>query len=309
MPLDRHAQRLLRMIALSAVEGAGSLAERRRGLEDLQAMAEDEPDPATAGRDLRLDGADGPLAARLYSPDPKDDSAGVLIYFHGGGWVAGDLETHDGLCRRLAAASGAKVLALDYRRAPEHPFPAAIEDGLAAARWAAAHAGDLGLDPARLGLAGDSAGGGIAAAVAGLLRDAGGPPIALQLLICPILDLAHESASRLAFADGYFLDRATMAADLADYLPAGVDPSDPRLSPLLAKRLEGLPPTLIHAAQFDPFHDEALAYGERLNQAGVPARFTSHPGMIHYFYALPRAIPYAREAATMIGAQVREALA
>ncbi len=295
------------MIALSGSPAdGGSAADRRRGLEALKDMAEDAPDGAVAARELSFEGPGGPLKARLHAADPGEIGP-CLVYFHGGGWVAGDLETHDGVCRRLAQASGAKVLAVDYRRAPEHRFPAPVEDGLAAVRWASAQAVMLGVDPNRLGVAGDSAGAGIAAAVSQIARDQGGPRLALQLLICPILDVAHESASRRAFAEGFFLDVATMRADLADYLADG-DPGDPRISPLLAPRLDGLPPALIHAAEYDPFHDEAQAYAARLVEAGVDAQFTAHAGMIHYFYALPRAIPHAREAMVAIGAQVRERL-
>ena len=294
------------MIALAGGGDPGSAALRRRGLEHLKAMAEDPPDPAVTSQDLTVDAAAGPIGMRLY--DPGGAPGPVLVYFHGGGWVAGDLETHDGLCRRLALAARIKLLAVDYRRAPEHTFPAPIEDGLAAMRWLVEQAAGLGVDPARIGIGGDSAGAGVAAAVALILRDAGGPAIALQLLICPILDVARESPSRREFAEGYFLDHATMAADLADYLPPGADPADPRLSPLLAEQLDGLPPALVHSAQYDPFRDEAAAYAQRLAAAGVSVQLTEHAGMIHYFYALPRAIPYARDAAEAIGTQLRALL-
>ncbi len=296
------------MIALSGGGPVGSPQARRQGLEGLKAMAEDPPDPAVATTDLTAPGPGGDLTIRLYSPLEIGDPAPALVFLHGGGWVAGDLETHDGLCRRLALAAGVKVLAVDYRRAPEHRFPAPIEDALAAVDWARREARGLGIDPARLGLAGDSAGGGVAAAAAAIPRDRGGPGAALLLLICPILDVAHESPSRRDLAEGYFLDRATMRADLDDYLPEGADPADPRISPLLADSHAGLPPTLIHSAEFDPFRDEAAAYAERLRAAGAAVQLTEHPGMIHYFYALPRAIPYAHTAAAMIGAQVRGVL-
>jgi acetyl esterase/lipase len=294
-------------------------------------MFETPPDEAVEATDLTLPGPAGLLGARLYGPawrDPnpahprlrgdernEDSSAevarhehrpGLIVYVHGGGWVAGGLATHDGVCRRLAIGSGLKVLAVDYRLAPEHPFPAALEDALAAVRWAGATAEGLGCDPARLVVAGDSAGAGLAAAVA---QSADRPPVALQLLICPILNLAADSASRRAFAEGYFLDPATMAADLADYCGPAADRRDPRLSPLLAERLTGLPPALIHTAEYDPFRDEGEAYARRLRDAGVAVRQTRHGGMIHYFYALPRAIPYATEALAGIGAEIGSALA
>ncbi len=309
MPLDRHAQRLLSMTAMASGHGPGSPAQRRRGLESLRDLAEDEADAAVTAHDLSLEGPASALPARLYRPATADTAAPLpgLVFLHGGGWVAGDLSTHDGLCRRLCAASGAAILALDYRRPPEHPFPAAFDDALAAIRQTAARAAELGIDAGRLGVAGDSVGGGLAAAAALRLRDEGGPSLALLLLICPILDVPHESASRVALAEGFFLDRATMLADLDDYLGAG-DAADPRVSPLLAPDLAGLPPTLIHTAEFDPFRDEAHAFAARLTAAGGRAETTDHAGMIHYFYCLPRAIPHARDAASMIGAQVRKVL-
>jgi len=164
----------------------------------------------------------------------------------------------------------------------------------------------LGIDPNRLCIGGDSAGAGIAAAAA--LALGGRLPLAVQLLICPILDLAAESASRRTFAEGYFLDRATMAADLADYLGEHTDLADPRLSPLRAASLVAAPLALIHTASHDPFRDEAAAFSQALSEAGVATQITDHAGMIHYFYALPRAIPYAREAAQMIGAQLAAVL-
>ena len=301
MALDRGAQRLLKMLAATG-QGAGAArtpAERRRGLDSLAELFDTPPDKAVEATDLTLPGPAGPLGAQLYAPAAA--AQGLIVYFHGGGWVAGSLATHDGVCRRLAIGSGLKVLAIDYRLAPEHPFPAALDDALAAVRWAGASAEALDFDPARLVVAGDSAGAGLAAAVA---QSADRPPLALQLLICPILNLAGDSASRRAFAEGYFLDPATMAADLADYCGPTADLRDPRLSPLLAERLTGLPPALIHTAEYDPFRDEGEAYARRLRDAGVAVRQTRHGGMIHYFYALPRAIPYAAEALAGIGAEI-----
>jgi acetyl esterase/lipase len=307
MPLDPRAQRLLHMLSVSAdAIQAESTEDRRRGLASLTASVGGAAPAVAAVEDLSAPGADGPLALRRYRPEGA--GAGAILFVHGGGWVAGGLDTHDGVCRRLANASGCQVFALDYRLAPEHPFPAGLEDVLAAMTALAGQAGSLGFDPAKLAVAGDSAGGGLAASACLLVRDRGGPAVALQLLICPILDLVHESDSRRTFATGYFLSRATMARDLADYLPDGADLSDPRLSPLHAHSLKGLPPTHIHLAEFDPFRDEGLAYGERLNAAGVQASVTLHPGMIHYFYAMPGAIPYAEAALNDIGAAVKAVL-
>lgn len=306
MPLDRSAERLLRMLAAGGPGGARTPASRRRALRALAEMAETAPEGVEA-RDLEIPRPGGVVPARLYMPLPAratDSSRPVILFFHGGGWVAGDLETHDGVCRRLALASGAKVVAVDYRLAPEHPFPAAFEDALAAVRWAAEAGEAWGVDPARIVVAGDSAGAGLAAAVA----QNSPTPIALQALICPILNLAEASPSRRDFADGYFLDAATLAADLADYAGPSPDLSDPRLSPGLAPRLAGAPPALIVTAEFDPFRDEGEAYAEALTAAGVPARLTRHAGMIHYFYALTRLIPRGEAALTQLGAEIAAAL-
>jgi acetyl esterase/lipase len=255
-------------------------------------------------REHILPGPGGRLHARLYAAPHA--SQGGLVYFHGGGWVAGGLDTHDALCRRLAASSAAKVLAVDYRLAPEHPFPAAMDDALAATCWAAEHAGELGWDPARLAVGGDSVGAGLAAAVA---QHPSAPALALQVLICPVLDLVHETQSRRDFADGYFLDPAVMAADLQDYCGQVADLSDFRLSPLLAEDVRGVAPALIHAAQYDPFRDEAAAYAHRLDEAGVACRYTCWYGMIHYFYCLSRSIPGSAQVVRAIGAELTSALA
>jgi acetyl esterase/lipase len=311
MPLDRRARRLLDMLAATrgAPQGAQSPEDRRAALDALARVAD-----AGAGSEVTVEntvaaGPAGPVGVRIYSPRAAAGVLPALVFFHGGGWVAGGAATHGGFCGRLSAAAGVRVIAADYRLAPEHPFPAGLDDCLAATRWAAANASRLGLDPARLAVGGDSVGGGLAAATALALRAEGGPAIALQLLICPILDVRRAGGSRRALGDGYFISRAAFARDVADYLPPGVVADDPRVSPLRAASLAGLPPALVHTAQFDPFRDEGEAYAEALRAAGGTAEATRHPGMIHYFYAMARAIPYAAEAAAAIGAQLRGALA
>jgi acetyl esterase len=306
MPLDRHAKRFLDMLGVGgpAPGSYDTAEERRRTLRDLASGVETEPARVGDIREVTIPGPGGPLTLRLYTPIGAAAAAlPGLIYLHGGGWVAGGLDTHDGVCRRLANASGCRVLALDYRLAPEHPFPAAIDDGVAAMRWIAGHADELGVDPSRLGIGGDSAGAGLAAAICLIARDAGGPAIAFQLLICPILDVLEESPSRRELAEGYFLSRATMQRDLDLYCP-GVDRGDPHLSPLRAASLAGLPPALIHTAEFDPFRDEGQAYARALTGARVPVQATCHEGLIHYFYAMPAVIPRALTAMAQIGAEV-----
>jgi acetyl esterase len=310
MPLDRRAQRFLEMFAAAGPARAyGHPSERRGALQDLARIAETEPMELAEVRDGTIPGPGGPLPYRLYVPNDASTGPGPgLVFFHGGGWVAGGFDTHDGVCRRLAQASGCRVVAIDYRLAPEHPFPAAVHDARAAVSHVSTHAADFGIDPGRLGVAGDSAGANLAAHVCQSARHRGGPAIALQLLICPILDVESEAPSRRDFAEGYFLERATMERDLFHYCPGGTDLGDPRLSPALAVDVADLPPALIHTAEYDPFRDEGEAYGARLSEAGVAARVTRHPGMIHYFYAMPRTIPYAIGAMEEIGAGVREAI-
>jgi len=309
MPLDRSAQRLLGMLAASGgAEAGASLSDRRAALEALAEMADDVSTPV-AIENRTLPGPAGALPIRLYAPiEPITGPQPALVFFHGGGWVAGSLDTHDGLCRRLCEAAGCRVVAVDYRLAPEHPFPAALMDCLLAVNWVANHAAALGLDRSRIAVGGDSAGAGLAAAVTHIARDASGPAIALQVLICPILDVARRTGSRNAFGDGYFISRAAFHRDLADYAAQGVALDDPRLSPAHAAGLSGLPPALVHTAEFDPFRDEGEAYADALHGAGVDVDRVRHPGMIHYFYALARAIPYAEAAAGVIGAQMRTSL-
>ncbi|WP_217433855.1 alpha/beta hydrolase [Caulobacter sp. S45] len=310
--LDPRAARLLHMLEAgdAATTSRPSPLERRESLRGLADLAADPPPPGVTCEGLSCPAADGVrLDLRRYTPEIDPEGAGsgprpAMLYLHGGGWVAGDLETHAGVCGALAASSDCVVFALAYRRPPEHPFPGPIRDALDALAWLAREASRLGIDARRLVLAGDSAGANLAAAC---LVEERASPVALLLLICPILDLPLTTGSRERFGHGFFLDHGRLAADAEDYLQ-GADPADPQVSPLRARSLTHLPPTLIHAATCDPFRDEALAYAGRLEAAGVPVRVTVHPGMIHYFYALPRAIPFARSALAEIGTQVRSSL-
>jgi acetyl esterase len=316
MPLDRHARRFLEMLAAAgqARGGYDDAGERRRALNTLAELV-DPPGGTDIGgvRDQLLSVNDGVIVLRTYSPLGKPERVlPGIVFLHGGGWVAGSLESHDGLCRRLANESGCRIIAVDYRLAPEHPFPHALNDGFAAFGHIARNPKLFGIDPARLGIAGDSAGGTLASAICRLARDLNrednsGPAIAFQLLLCPILDIHGESAARRELADGYFLDRETLTRDLELYCP-DADHRDPRLSPLLADDLSGLPPAFIHTGQFDPFGDEGEAYATRLSEAGVIVHGRVHPGMIHYFYCMPRMIPYAHQALHLIGAEIRYAV-
>jgi acetyl esterase len=309
VPLDPRVQRFLGILAAGNPPDARktSVAERRSGLTALMNLGRTNIAVAQVF-DRVLPGPAGSLPVRVYSPVDDAQPLPGLVYFHGGGLVAGSIETHDTIARGLASSGGCRVLSVEYRLAPEHPFPAALQDALAAIQYIAAHASEFHVDAARLGVAGDSAGATLAAAACQSAARSRSPAIALQLLICPILDYSRTTPSRLELASGYLVDQATLDHDLMHYLPPGTDPSDPRVSPLLAEHLDGLPKTLIHTAEFDPLRDEGRNYFERLTRAGIEVSYTCHPGMIHLFYGLGAVIPYARKAFEQIGAQVRTAL-
>jgi len=245
-------------------------------------MAAGRPVPVGAVRDLSIVGAEGPLRARLYSCHEPGGPHPLLLYHHGGGFVIGDLDSHDGVCRMLCVHAGVNVLSVDYRLAPEHPFPAAVEDGRASLRWAIDNAAALGADPARVAVGGDSAGGNISAVACQLAARDGGPGPALQLLIYPATDASTPRPSTGLFAEGFFLTRAQMDWFTGHY-GAGCDLSDPRMSPLLADDLSGLPPALVITAGFDPLRDEGEDYAAALRAAGVPVVLRRFPGLIHGF--------------------------
>jgi acetyl esterase/lipase len=254
-----------------------------------------------------LPGPAGPIPFRIYTPVAAiDEPSGGVIFFHGGAWVLGDLDTHDCLCRILANESGCRLVSVDYRLAPEHPFPAAVEDACAATAWIAAHAAEVSIDPTSLAVAGDSAGGTLAAVVCQSAKGFGFK-IALQVLLCSVTDIAADNQSRREFAEGYFLEGPLMSWAGTHYLPSGFDRNDPRLSPLRAADLSGLPPAHIHTAGYDILRDEGQAYADALERAGVKVKYVCHENMIHHFYAMGGAIPYARTALKAIGADIKSA--
>jgi len=312
MPLDPQVRRFLERLAAMKPPSALSLTVEARRAALAQLLSFSGP-PVAVGTidDLTVPGPAGPLAVRAYAPAGSSASESLpgLVYFHGGGLLAGSLDTHDPICRSLVAASGCRVLSVDYRLAPEHPFPAAIEDGCAATAWIAAHARSLVIDPKRLGICGDSAGATLAAVVCQQIGAADKVRLACQFLLCPIMDFALESESRRALAQGYLVDRATLEHDLRYYLGAGCDRADPRVSPLRATEVSRLPPTAIHTAEFDPLRDEGCAYAERLRSAGIETLYRCHPGMIHLFYGMRGLIAYADAAFAMMGADIRRLLA
>jgi acetyl esterase len=263
-----------------------SVAEARAHARQEAAATDSQPPiPMVRVEGVEIPGQAGRIPARLYVPGglPAGAAAPLLVYFHGGGWVIGDLDTHDGVCRFLAAAAGTAVLAVDYRLAPEHPFPAAVEDAWAGFAWALTNAAELGIDPARIAVGGDSAGGNLAAVVSLLARAGGGPMPAMQLLIYPPTDSAGDLPSRQLFSEGFLLTKGDMDAFERAYLPPGTDATDPRVSILLAPDLRGLPPAYVATAGFDPLRDEGEAYALRMREAGVQVALRRHPGLIHSF--------------------------
>lgn len=244
--------------------------------------------------DIQVPGAEGPLNARVYAD--RDGPLPVLAFFHGGGWVQGDLESHHGLCAHFARWSGAMVVAIDYRLAPETKFPGGLNDCIAAYGWLREHAAEIGGDPARVAVGGDSAGGNLSIAVSQQAAAAGQPVPDFQWLIYPATDFAMTAASHDEFVEGAIIPRDRVIWYRDQYLTQESDGKDVRASPLLAENLEGQPPALIQTAGFDPLRDEALDYANRLRDAGVHTTHHEYPGQIHGFMMLTKAIPEGLEA-------------
>lgn len=271
------------------------LDEARQGYRTLATMSP-RPDPVEV-EDRTVPGPAGPVPARVYRP--PDPTGPGFVYFHGGGWTIGDLETHDGACGLLAEASRCVVVAVDYRLAPEHRFPAAVDDAVAATRWVGEHADDLEIDGDRLGVAGDSAGGNLATVVARKARDDGGPALAGQLLVYPVVDGTDEQPSFEEHHDIPFLPASTMRWFLETYA-GDTDPSHPDVSPIVAD-LSGLPPAVVVTAEFDPLRDQVDAYAEALADAGVEVTHLRYDDLTHVFIQLTALSARAREATEEVG--------
>jgi len=308
MPLDPHAQALL-----TAMAAYPPLDFSRIQAADLRAMmaggsAAFAPGDEVARIEERcIDGPGGPLRLRLYYPEGRGPWP-LTVFFHGGGFVMCGLDSHDNLCRCLAARAGCLLVSVDYRLAPEAPFPAAVDDALAAFDWLRAHAAELDADPARLSVAGDSAGGNLAAVTAQYAHRQG-HALCHQLLLYPITDFAAESASYRLFAENHYLTAAMLRWFRAQYLGAGADGADPRISPLRAKDFSGLAPATVFTAEYDPLRDEGEAYAQALQAAGVAVALQRVPGQIHGFISMLGVIPAANAALDHAGAVLRRALA
>jgi acetyl esterase len=300
--LATDMQALVRLAGLVRDESASAYGRltpqqaRARIRAGAAAAAGPKESPPTV-TDLAIPGPAGTIPARFYEPREMGlEDRPLIVYFHGGGWTIGDLDTCDSVCRFLAANVPATVLSIDYRLAPEHPFPAAVEDAFAAYCWAAVDNTRLGVDPERIAVAGDSAGGNLAAAVSLLAREGGRPSPAIQALIYPVTDAVGGQRSRGEFAKGFLLAKADMDWFERHYLPPGVDHADPRVSVLRAEDLSGLPPAYVATAGFDPLRDEGEAYATRMQDAGVEVTLRRHAGLIHGFANMTSISPTAHTA-------------
>lgn len=245
-------------------------------------------------REVEVDGGAGPCRAFVYAPTEGRGALPALVYFHGGGFVIGDIDAYDAGCRAIAAQAGVIVVSVEYRLAPEHRFPAAPDDALAAFRWVVAHASELDIDPARVAVGGDSAGGNLSAVTCLRARDEGGPRPCFQWLIYPATDMTRALASHREHEDAPFLEKRAIDWFLGHYLAASDDERHPHASPLFAASHASLPPALVVVAGFDPLHDEGVAYAETLRAAGVPATLLRAPTLPHGFFAVAEVLPVAR---------------
>ena len=269
------------------------------------------PPAVASSRDLQATGPQGGIPLRLIRPAGSNESdvLPVLVYYHGGGWVIGDLDTHDTLCRQLANAAGCAVVAVDYRMGPEHRFPAAVIDAVAATHWVRAHAPELHVDASRLAVGGDSAGGNLAAVVALSARESGDLPIVFQLLIYPATDQHRAHPSHASNGKGYMLETETMDYFSGHYIADKAQYKDWRASPLLHADLSKLPPALVLTAGFDPLRDEGAAYAEKLTAAGNRASYVCFERQIHGFITMGKVIDEANTAVAFCAAELRRALA
>lgn len=309
MPLDPQAQALLDQ--LKALGGPAlnelSAPDARIAAQALGTLS-GPPETVAKVENRTIPGPGGALPVRIYTPAGSGPFP-ALVFFHGGGWVIGDLDTQDGPCRKLTNGGGCVVVSVDYRLAPEHKFPAAPDDTYAATRWVAANAASINVDPTRIAVGGDSAGGNLTAVTAQMARDRGGPQLVFQLLIYPVTDGACDTASYRDNADGYLLTKDMMLWFWNYYVRNDADRLNPMASPLRAQSLRGLPPALVQSAEFDPLRDEGEAYAARLKEADVPVKLTRYKGMIHGFFGTGSIIDQANAAIAEAAAALRSAFA
>ncbi|MGQ0511897.1 MAG: alpha/beta hydrolase [Betaproteobacteria bacterium] len=284
-------------------------AVARRLYRESRAALTPDPPAVESVQLLLAPASGGPVPVRRYRPtgSRRDEVLPALVYYHGGGWVIGDLDTHDVVCRTLANAARCAVFSVEYRKGPEAPFPAAVEDSFCALQFVSKYAAALAVDPARIAVGGDSAGGNLAAVVSLMARDAGGPAIAFQLLIYPATDQRMGHPSIDSNGVGYLLEKKSMQYFRGHYLPSEQDWLDWRASPLLAKSLAGLPPAYLVTAGFDPLLDEGKAYAERLAKEGVATEYRNYADMVHGFITMGRVLDTANEALADFALKLKKA--
>lgn len=310
MQLDPQMKALLDQLASSGGKPfhAGSPQEARAGINALIGLVAGPPEQVAKVEDRKIPGPGGQVPIRIYTPAGAAPM-GALLYFHGGGWVVGDIASHDVLCRSLANGAGCVVVSVDYRLAPEHKFPAAPEDSYAATKWVAENAASLGVDAKRIAVGGDSAGGNLATVVAQMARDRGGPQIKFQLLIYPATDWLHESPSHREFSeDGFILSRADMVWFYGHYMSSDSDRANPYFSPACAKSLAGLPAAYVMTCAVDPLRDEGEAYAEALRKAGVTVKSKRYAGVCHGFLMMPGVIDAAKAGIADCCAELRHSI-
>lgn len=307
--LDPQAKALLDLIAAKGFPETHTLspADARTMYRERRFFSQPSPRDMAEVRELSADGPHGTIPMRRYRPNGVTRPAPCLVYFHGGGWVIGDLDTHDVLCRELADRAGCVVIAVDYRMGPEHRFPAAVDDCIAATRWVAANAAALGVDPARLAVGGDSAGGNLSAVVSIAMRDGGGVPLKFQLLIYPGTDMRAVAPSHTHNGQGYLLTSDTIAYFRGHYIADPSDYTDWRASPLLHTDHSRLPPALVLTAGFDPLRDEGREYADKLSGAGTPAQYVCFERQIHGFVTMGRVLDEANTAVMLCAGALRRA--
>jgi acetyl esterase len=310
--LHPQARALLRLIEERGVPPTHLLTpnEARQAYRERRFFTQPAPPEVGEVRDLQAEGAAGRIPLRLYRPLGSGPAQALpaLVYFHGGGWVIGDLDTHDTLCRELCNLSGCAVVSVDYRMGPENRFPAAVDDSIAAVRWVRHQGAALGVNPARLAVGGDSAGGNLAAVVALAARDAGDPPLAFQLLIYPATDQRRGAQSHRTNGQGYLLTSDSITYFHDHYVDTPERDLDWRVSPLLHDSHAGLPPAFVLTAGYDPLRDEGLQYAQKLTEAGVRATLVNFERQIHGFILMGKAIDEANVAVQLCASQLRAAL-
>lgn len=315
MLLDPNARVVLDLIAKAEARGQpkvheGTADEGRKIYRDSRRALSPQPPEVAKVENFEVSGPAGPIPVRLYRPadSPAEAALPVLIYYHGGGWVIGDLDTHDVVCRQLANDGGFAVLSVDYRLAPEHRFPAAVDDAYAALAWVARDGRTRGLDTTRIAVSGDSAGGNLAAVASLLAREQAGPKIAFQALIYPATNMERNTPSHAEFAEGFLLTKDAQVWFQQQYLSAPQDRDDWRASPLKAPDLSALPPALILTAGYDPLRDEGQAYADRLTACGVRTAYHCYAAQIHGFITMGKIIGQANEALAEVAGAVSAAL-